>query len=150
MLSDRGITKPEELPQTRVSGVVEEIRTAVLDGNTYYFLRLADGEVFYSISAAQNRDVVTLNVGDIVTIDHALPAEGSTPSILDGYTLTIDKRGEVPKQNVPPSFYYQSSLGALEQAPVISGSGLPFHFQTAQAEGAAPVDPASITVIPNP
>ena len=92
-LADKGITKPEELPQTRVSGMVEEIRTAVLDGNTYYFLRLAEGEVFYSISAAQNREVVTLNAGDQVTIDHAVPAEGSDGSILDGYTLTISSRG---------------------------------------------------------
>ena len=69
-----------------------EIRTAVLDGNSYYFLRLEGDEVFYSLSASQNRDVVTLNVGDTVTIDHAIPAEGEQPSILDGYTLTIDGR----------------------------------------------------------
>ena len=92
LLANKGITQPEELPQTQASGTVAEIRTAVLDGNSYYFLRLEGDEVFYSLSASQNRDVVTLNVGDTVTIDHAIPAEGEQPSILDGYTLTIDGR----------------------------------------------------------
>ena len=63
MLSSKGITTPEVLPQTRVSGRIEEIRTAVLEGNTYYFLRLKGGEEFYALSAAQNREAVTLNVG---------------------------------------------------------------------------------------
>ena len=93
LLSSSGVTQPEQLPQTQASGAVAEIRTAVIEGNSYYFLRLEGEEVFYSISAAQNRDVVTLNVGDRVTIDHAVPGEGSSSTILDGYTLTISSRG---------------------------------------------------------
>ena len=92
MLADKGITTPEELPKTQASGKVAEIRTAVLDGNTYYFLRLENETVFYAVSAAQNREVVILNVGDIVTIDHAVPAEGEASSILDGYALTVNAR----------------------------------------------------------
>ena len=91
-LSDKGITETEELPQTEASGTVAEIRTAVLEGNTYYFIRLEGEEVFYSISAAKNREVVTLNVGDRVTLEHAVAAEGSTSSILDAYSLTVDRR----------------------------------------------------------
>ena len=93
MLSEKGITTPEELPKTQASGKVAEIRTAVLDGNTYYFLRLEGQDVFYAVSAAQNREVVTLNVGDTVTIDHAVPGDGETASILDGYSLTVLSRG---------------------------------------------------------
>jgi len=89
MLAEKGITTPEELPQTQASGKVAEIRTAVLNGNTFYFLRLEEDDIFYAVSAAQNRDVVTLNVGDTVTIDHAVPDEGAGSSILDGYTLEI-------------------------------------------------------------
>ena len=63
-LTEKGVTQAEELPQTQVSGIVAEIRSAVLEGNTYYFVRLEGEDVFYSISAAQNREVVTLNVGD--------------------------------------------------------------------------------------
>lgn len=93
MLAEKGITQTEELPKTQASGRVEDIRTAVIDGNSCYFIRLEGKGVYYSVSAAQSRDVVTLNIGDTVTIGHAVVPEGSEPSILDGYTLTIDRRG---------------------------------------------------------
>ena len=106
-LTEKGVTQAEELPQTQVSGIVAEIRSAVLEGNTYYFVRLEGEDVFYSISAAQNREVVTLNVGDLVTIDHAVAAEGSQSSILDGYSLAIlDVIGEAdsPTDTTPQPF----------------------------------------------
>ena len=91
MLSEKGIAQPEALPQTQANGTIAEIRTAVLSGTTYCFLRLEGQELFYSISAAEYRDVITLNVGDKVTIGHAVPGEEAS-SILDGYSLTIDAR----------------------------------------------------------
>ena len=103
MLADSGVTQPEQLPQTQTSGAVAEIRTAVIEGNSYYFVRLEGEELFYSISAAQNRDAVTLNVGDRVTIDHAEAQEGSSSSILDGYTLTIDSRAPARQEPAAPS-----------------------------------------------
>ena len=126
MLADKGISTPEELPQTQANGKVAEIRTAVLDGNTYYFIRLEGEEVFYSLSAAQNREVVTLNEGDTVTIDHAVPDEDSASSILDGYTLTIVKRA-LPTSITDPVHIseFQDSYNALDQSPVTTGSGLP-------------------------
>ena len=92
MLADKGVTQVEQLPQIQASGEVAEIRTAVIDGNSYYFIRLEGDGVFYSISAALNREVVTLNVGDTVTIDHAVGAEDSDTSILDGYALSVERR----------------------------------------------------------
>ena len=68
-------------------------RSAVLDGNTYYFIRLEGEEVFYSVSASQNEVAVILNVGDSVTIEHEVPQEGSESLILDGYTITSHTRG---------------------------------------------------------
>ena len=103
MLADSGVTQPEQLPQTQTSGAVAEIRTAVIEGNSYYFVRLEGEELFYSISAAQNREVVTLNVGDRVTIDHAEAQEGNASSILDGYTLTIDSRAPARQEPAAPS-----------------------------------------------
>ena len=126
MLSDKGLAQKEELPQTQASGTVAEIRTAVLDGNTYYFLRLEGSEMFYSVSASQNREVVTLNVGDLVTIHHAIPMEGSASTILDGYTLTIDARAAARIQTQPVHIsQFQQSYDALEQPPVVTGTGLP-------------------------
>ncbi|MCB6500487.1 CvpA family protein [Colidextribacter sp. 210702-DFI.3.9] len=99
MLSDKGVTTPEELPKTQASGTIAEIRSAVLSGSTYYFLRLEGEPVFYALSAAQDRQAVTLNVGDRITLDHALPGEEET-DILDAYALTIDGRASI--QSVSP------------------------------------------------
>ena len=99
MLSDKGVTTPEELPKTQASGTIAEIRSAVLSGSTYYFLRLEGETVFYALSAAQDRQAVTLNVGDRITLDHALPGEEES-DILDAYALTIDGRGS--SQTVAP------------------------------------------------
>ena len=99
MLSDKGVTTPEELPKTQASGAIAEIRSAVLSGSTYYFLRLEGETVFYALSAAQDRQAVTLNVGDRITLDHALPGEEET-DILDAYALILD--GRASSQSVSP------------------------------------------------
>ncbi|MFB2010305.1 CvpA family protein [Flintibacter sp. P01028] len=124
-LTEKGVTQAEELPQTQVSGIVAEIRSAVLEGNTYYFVRLEGEDVFYSISAAQNREVVTLNVGDLVTIDHVVAAEGSQSSILDGYSLAIlDVIGEADSPTDTTPQPADSSFSPLdsEQIGVIGGA----------------------------
>ena len=100
-LAEKGITKTEQLPQTEAAGKAAEIRTAVLEGNTYYFIRLEGEEVFYSISAAQNREAVTLNVGDTVTIEHAVLSEGELTTFLEGYSLTITRRAPAPYVPAP-------------------------------------------------
>ena len=92
LLSDKGVTSQEELPQTEVSGVIAEIRSAVMDGNTYYFLRLEGDQVFYTVSATQNQIAVILNVGDTVTIQHEL--SDGTSDILSGTSVTLDRRGD--------------------------------------------------------
>ncbi|MEL4860718.1 CvpA family protein [Pseudoflavonifractor phocaeensis] len=94
LLAEKGITLPEALPQTTASGVIAELRSAVLDGNTYYFIRLENEEVFYSISAAKNNVAVILNVGDTVTIEHAPAGEGAPSSILSGYSVTLNQKGD--------------------------------------------------------
>ena len=99
LLDEKGITQVELLPQTEAKGKVAEIRTAVIEGNSYYFIRIQGEKVFYSLSAAQNREVVTLNVGDTVTIEYAQPLPPNPyldsvrpPSIYDGNALHINER----------------------------------------------------------
>ena len=64
-------------------GSIAEIRTAVLDGNSYYFIRLAGSDVFYAVSASDQPLAVILSEGDRVTITYRA-GEGS---ILDGVTV---------------------------------------------------------------
>ncbi|MEG2420989.1 MAG: CvpA family protein, partial [Oscillospiraceae bacterium] len=87
LLSSKGITTEAELPQTEITGTVEEVRTAVMEGNSYYFIRLKGEAVFYSISATAFPVVVVLNIGDRVTIEHAPAIDGETSAILSGYSI---------------------------------------------------------------
>ena len=89
LLTQSGITTEEELPQTEVTGTVVEVRTMVVEGTTYFCIRLESEEVFYSISASKHPEVVTLNVGERVTIEHELPASGEAYRLLDGYSIVI-------------------------------------------------------------
>ena len=98
MLNEKGLTQQEQLPINQVQGKVAELRSAVLEGNTYYFIRLEGSDLFYSISAAQSREAVTLNVGDQVALDYT-PAEDAT--ILDSYGLTILGRNAAKEQLQP-------------------------------------------------
>ena len=76
-------TEAEALPsdQAETTGTIAEIRTAVMDGNSYYFFRLTDSDVFYAVSASDSPLAVILNVGDQVTITYT---EGTNSSILAG------------------------------------------------------------------
>ncbi|NCB62212.1 MAG: CvpA family protein [Clostridia bacterium] len=89
LLTQNNITTPEMRPETSVSGKVTDIRTAVLDGNSYYFLQLEGEEVYYALSAVNNPVVVVVNVGDTVTVEHA-PQTTPPVSILDGYTVEVN------------------------------------------------------------
>ena len=89
-LADNGLISDNESEaapsdQEEASGVVAEIRTAVLDGNTYYFLRLEGQEVFYAVNAAENPLAVILNAGDQVTVTYTA---GESGSILTGTSVT--------------------------------------------------------------
>lgn len=87
MLTQHGILSGEaNLSGTQVvEGAVAEIRSAVMDGNTVYFIRLIGSDLFYSVSAVDNPQSVILSEGDQVSITYR-PAEGS---ILSGMSLEI-------------------------------------------------------------
>jgi hypothetical protein len=78
------------------SGKVAEIRSAVLDGNTYYFIRLENDAVFYAVSASSCREAVTLSVGDEIEITYT--AADGKPSIIDAYSITIGGKTSVVEQ----------------------------------------------------
>ena len=86
LLSSKGISTTPGVSGVTATGTVAELRSAVLEGNTYYFIRLEGEQVFYSVSAAQNPLAVILNIGDRVSIEHT-PAE-SGQEILTGYSVS--------------------------------------------------------------
>ena len=54
----------------KVTGVITDIRTAVENGNSVYYIALDGKAVYYSMSAVTDNNVVILNVGDEVTINY--------------------------------------------------------------------------------
>jgi len=89
LLAAQGITSPEELPVTMTSGVIEDIRTAVMEGNSWYFIRLEGEEFYYTFPASTYPLVVILNVGDEVEINHAAPEENAASGFLDGRSISL-------------------------------------------------------------
>lgn len=68
-----------DTPETetkKVKGTVTDIRTAVMGGESVYFIELDDKGVYYSIEASDNAAVVILNKGDTVTVTVDAEAEG--------------------------------------------------------------------------
>ena len=59
-----------EADRKTITGTIEDIRTAVRDGNTYYYIKLTEGDSYYSISASDNENVVIMDVGDRVDIEY--------------------------------------------------------------------------------
>lgn len=76
------VTEPENNPQTpetpdktpsatTATGAITEIRTAVKNGNSYYYIKLDSNAAYFSIAASKDETVVILNKGDNVTIGYS-------------------------------------------------------------------------------
>ena len=103
MLREGGVTQTEDVPQTEAKGVISDIRSAVMSGNSYYFIRLEGEDTYYSLSAAQNPIAVILNAGDRVTIQHTAPVEGEDNAILDSSSVTLDEAAPAPVPEPQPT-----------------------------------------------
>ena len=79
---DSVIVTPE---QQTVEGLITDLRSAVIDGTTYYYAAL-DGGAYYRISAAEVEGAVLLNVGDRVSFGYEA-IEGQ--SLYAGRVLTV-------------------------------------------------------------
>ena len=66
-----------------ISGKLTDIRTAVLDGDSVYFLQVEGSKKYFRIRAAQAENVIILNVGDEVTITY----EKASGAIVDAVEI---------------------------------------------------------------
>lgn len=75
-MSEEPVEEPDA-PETKdITAVVTEIRSVVTGGETYFYLKLNDGDSYYKLSAANAEKVVILNVGDTVTLTVDADASG--------------------------------------------------------------------------
>lgn len=68
LLSENNMVEKPEVAEDQKSGIISEIRSAVISGNTYYYLKLEDK--YYVVSAADYPMAVILNVGDSVLVKY--------------------------------------------------------------------------------
>lgn len=68
-----GTDEENDAPQAELKtakGAITDIRTAVMGGESVYFIKLDSGKKYYTISASKAQNVVILNIGDSVTIEY--------------------------------------------------------------------------------
>lgn len=71
-------TNEDKTPDTTkltASGTIADIRTAVMGGESYYYIKLDSNEAYFAIAASKDESVVILNRGDSVTVTYS--GEGS-------------------------------------------------------------------------
>ena len=90
-LAHNGLIREEqaelvEPDRETMEGAIAEIRTAVMDGDSYYFLRLSGQSVFVAVNASDSPLAVILNVGDTVRLHYEA---GESASILKGASVEL-------------------------------------------------------------
>ncbi len=68
-------TDKDESQYSEVTGVITDIRTAVVNGNSVYYFALDGNSVYYAISAAEDDLVVILNKGDTIKLSYVAGEE---------------------------------------------------------------------------
>ena len=101
-----------------VSGVIADIRSAVISGTTQYFLLLEGGEDYFQLSAGDLPLAVLLNVGDSVEISF-YPAAGGVS--LPAFDVKLDQAGTPPVRTAP----VQGAPEDPAPAEAITGVGEP-------------------------
>lgn len=59
-----------------VKGKVQEIRSVITGGETYFYIKLADGNSYYKVAVKDAEKIVILNVGDEITFTVSKDAKG--------------------------------------------------------------------------
>ena len=73
--------KPEDMALFTVEGVVEDIRSAVIDGNTHYYVKVDSHDSWFAAAAGEVIQLVLLDEGDHVKIQAIASAGGIAQGI---------------------------------------------------------------------
>lgn len=80
MLASSGALSKEEAAQSgaevEVSGTIESMAQAVIDGNSHFYLTLEGDSAIYDVELPGLVDIVRYGVGDQVTLGYAKPSDG--------------------------------------------------------------------------
>lgn len=68
LLRDSGVSVSSS-ESIDISGIIEDIRKATIDGNSIYFIKLEDKDNYYLLDISDNKKVSILNVGNNITLN---------------------------------------------------------------------------------
>ena len=75
-LKDNGQTVTE-IETEDISGIVEDIRTANIDGTTYFYIKIENNPIYYAFSIIDNEEIVLVDVGEKIDFGVSVGIEGS-------------------------------------------------------------------------
>jgi hypothetical protein len=58
-----------EVETTENSGVVEDIRTANINGTTYFYIKVDSSPIYYAFSISDNEEVVLVDIGETISFN---------------------------------------------------------------------------------
>ncbi len=77
-----------------VTGVIERMAEAVVDGNSHYYLVLKGSDVIYDVSVADNLSIIRYQEGDRVILEYTEGEAVNTVYSVNGETLSIVEETE--------------------------------------------------------
>ena len=77
LLNQNGLTDQTPSITNSVEGMIQDIRVAVINGTSIYYLKLDSNNSYYAISTAESKNVVLVNAGERVRIHVADTAAAS-------------------------------------------------------------------------
>ena len=88
LLGNKKLVEDEKIVTTALSGVIEDIRSAVIEGNSYYYIKLQKTDSYFKLSAAENDIAVILKPGESVEIQYEAGADLSA-KIIPATVITL-------------------------------------------------------------
>ncbi len=95
---DSGEDQPQPTTQD-VEGVIDDLRSAVIEGNTYYFVSLENSDVYFSLVASFESEAIVADIGDTVKIT-ASSFEDDQKSVMAQSLMIVEKAPE-PIETAP-------------------------------------------------
>ena len=71
LMQELGKTTTPQTTQLILTNTITDIRTAVINGNSFYFIKLSGFDKTFMISVGDNTEIVTYNVGDTVSVEYS-------------------------------------------------------------------------------
>ncbi len=79
-----------EVEKIHYVGMVEEIRSVITGGETYFYIKLRDNESYFKIGVKDAEEIVTLNVGDGITFVVDKDAKGNIITASDVMVRNVE------------------------------------------------------------